>query len=156
MKKRMQFYREQIVAVMIATILAVYGAKTESKNLEILFIIIGGLTAVFFIIRSGEKQLYAELKQRVMEFCFNLKIPFEWKITSIYPFLETKFLYHIFKDELYIIECLSEVTDKTEHEIIGLIRNNVPDMCILNSNDEVLAIIRFTKLNIRNNQMDTK
>jgi len=152
----MQFYREQIIAVMIPTFLAVYSTITDSKKLEILFIILGGIVAVIFIVRSGEKQLYAELKQRVMGFCFNLKIPFEWKITSVYPFLETKFSYHIFKDELYIIKCLSEVTDKTEYEIRGLIRNNVPDMCILNSKNEVLAIIRFTKLNIMNNRMDTK
>lgn len=147
MKTRAKFYLLPSLGIMIATILAVTGAKTDNKNLEITCIILGGIIAMVFIIISGEKQLYSELKQKTMGFMLKFNTSFDFRITTAYPYLETKILYNFLKDEIYIIKCLAEINFKTEYEIRAFIKNDVPDLYILNNNNDVLAIIRFTNLN---------
>lgn len=85
---------------------------------------------------------------------FSSEFTFGFSITIAASYIKTKVIYNHFKNEKHIIKCLAELNSiiyKTEHEIRELIRKNVPDLCILNSNNEILAIIRFTKLNNGNN-----
>ncbi len=130
-----------------------------SKNV---ILIVSIVTIVFsiadFILKEKEKEQkkYSELKVKVEEVINKLHsdIPFPFSITIAYSYLKTKIVYNHFKNEKNIIRCLAELNSivyKTEFEIRELIRKNVPDLCILNSNDEILAIIRFTKLNNGNN-----
>ena len=154
MKKVITKYYESIIATILAIVLSVIAEMTDIKGLKTASILLNGLIALIFLIRALLKQEYIELKINVKNFIdkYYKDIPFFWTTSIAGFYLESRFAFFHFKNERNIIKCLSELNTfyKTEYQIQKFIRDNVPDLFILDSNKDVFAVIRFTLLNSTN------
>ena len=154
MNKIVRKHYVSILVTIAAIVVSVITETTDNKFFKILSIVLNGLIALAFLIWDLLKQEYVELKIDVKNHIdkYYKDTPFFWTVSIAGFYLETRFTFFRFKNERNIIKCLSELNMfyKTEYEIQNFIRNNVPDLYILDVNKDVFAVIRFTLLNSTN------
>ncbi len=149
----------KLLADITPNFIGIENLTSAQKNVLLIvsfIVFVSGIWDYYIEKKEKREKEYKELKVKVQNAInkFSSDFTFGFSITIASSYIKTKVIYNHFKNEKHIIKCLAELNSiiyKTEYEIRELIRKNVPDLCILNSNDEILAIIRFTKLNNGNN-----